>query len=236
MKLFYSYDIGIEKAYIITLKGNKISENHSKICQESCKNIGQDYVVWDAFDGTGKEIIVPDHSINESIINMVKVTNHFLVKSEVACLLSHLSLWVHCVKLDKPIIILEHDAIMIKKLIQLESFNSIVYLGGIEWAKQNWNIHPIPPHASRGPNYHCICRAHAYAIDPQVAKNLIAQIIQLGIHTTADLMLRADVFNITHQGLHAYDNSIPGGNDTTITGRPDVHDWNKAIYNPDLSQ
>lgn len=233
MKLFYSYDIGIEKAYIITIKGNEISEKYSEECQKSCESVGQEYEVWDAFDGTGEEIIVPDHMKDDSIINMVKVTNHFLVKSEVACLLSHLSLWIHCAKIDKPIIILEHDAVMLQKLTHLDSFNSIVYLGGKEWAQHNWQITPIPLHGSKGPNYHFICRAHAYAIDPQVAKNLIAQVIQLGLHTTADLFMRADVFNISHKGLYAFDNSVAGV-ETTITGRVDVDDWNKTIYNPDL--
>lgn len=231
MNLFYSYDVGIESAYIITIKGNELSEKYSKVCQESCKRVDMPYKVWDAYDGTGTEIIEPEHSKGDSVMEMIKVTNHFLTKAEVACVLSHLSLWVHCAKIDKPIVILEHDAYVLKKISHLDSFNSIVFLGGIEWAEQNWKILPIPPHASKGPNYHFICRAHAYAIDPYVAKNLIAHMIQLGIHTSADCIMRSDLFNVTHQGLYAYDKPF-NHKDTTITGRPD--DWNQVIFNPEL--
>lgn len=177
------------------------------------------YVVWDAFDGTGNTIIAPDHSKNETVTNIVKITDHYLTRGEVACALSHISLWVHCARIDQPIVILEHDSIMVKKFTSHDSYNSIVYLGGNEWAKKNWPIYPIPPHASEGPNYHFICRAHAYSIDPPMAKNLIAHVLKYGICAPLDIMMRTDIFNITHQGLYAYDENDDYTN-TTIKQRP----------------
>ena len=220
LNLFYSYDLNIESAYIITIKNNATSIQFSARAQESCETIKMPYKVWDAFDGTGEDIIVPKQCAEDSIIQIVKVTDHYLTKGEVACALSHISLWSHCAIIDKPIVILEHDSIMVKKFETMESFNSIVYLGGQEWAKQNWQIYPVPPHASEGPNYHFICRAHAYAIDPQIAKNLLSHVIKFGINAPLDIMIRADVFNITHQGLYAYDESVNRTNDTTIKARP----------------
>jgi len=58
-------------------------------------------------------------------------------------------------------------------------------------------------------------RAHAYAIDPQVAKNMLAHVIKYGIHESLDLMLRADIFPVVQMGLYASD--VPG--ETTITDR-----------------
>lgn len=218
--LFYSYNTKVENAYIITIKENQKSEQLSKRCADSCKKVGMPFTIWDAFDGTGNIIIPPKHSMNETITNIVKVTDHYLTRGEVACALSHISLWTHCALIDQPIVILEHDSIMVKKFESHESFNSIVYLGGQEWAKHDWKIYPIPPHASEGPNYHFICRAHAYSIDPQMAKNLLSHILKFGICAPLDIMLRADLFNITHQGLYAYDNNIDQTNDTTIKARP----------------
>ena len=221
LNLFYSRRIEIENTYIITVKGNESSENYSKRCQQSCESVGQPYTVWDAFDGTkGHDIIVPDHSKNDSFIKMMKVTDHYLRRGEVACALSHISLWRHCAVIDRPIVILEHDAIMVKKITALNSFNSIVFLGSNEWAEQGWKIYPIPPHASEGPNYLFICRAHAYAIDPIVAKNLLAHVLQHGICSPLDIMMRADLFNISHQGMFAYDKNVDLVNDTTIKARP----------------
>lgn len=223
LNLFYSYNCQVDAAYIITVKGNKASEDYSERCQASCENVSMPYTVWDAFNGIEPEIVVPDHSIGESITKMLKVTDHYLTRGEVACALSHISLWVHCVKIDQPIVILEHDSIMVKKLEVFPAYNSVLYLGGKEWAEDNWQQVPgIPPHASEGPNYHFICRAHAYAIDPAVAKNLIAYVLKEGINGPLDIMMRADLFNITHQGLYAYDKNTKDKYlfDTTIKSRP----------------
>lgn len=220
LNLWYSRDCKVDQAYIITVKGNESSERYSARCQSSCLNVGMPYKVWDAFDGTKGTITVPDHSANDSIIRMLKVTDHYLTRGEVACALSHISLWIHCAKIDKPIVILEHDSIMVKPFLNFENFNSIVYLGGNEWAEQGWKMYPIPPHASEGPNYLFICRAHAYAIDPLMAKNLISHVLKVGICAPLDIMMRADLFNIAHQGLYAYDKNIDLVNDTTIKARP----------------
>lgn len=222
LKLFYSRNCAVDDAYIITVKGHERSETLSRRCQQSCEKVGMNYKIWDAFNGMTPTIQVPDHSRDDSIINMLKITDHYLTRGEVACALSHISLWRHCALLDQPIVILEHDSVMVKKFEKVDSLNAIVYLGGKEWAMQNWNIYPIPPHASEGPNYLFICRAHAYAIDPLMAKNLLSYVIKMGICAPLDIMLRADLFNITHQGLYAFDNNIDPTHDTTIKARP-VH-------------
>jgi hypothetical protein len=220
LNLYRSNNMAVDAAYIITVKGNANSEKYSAMAQDSCRQVGMPFKVWDAYDGMTKGIVKePDHLKNDSFMDMIKITDHYLTRGEVACALSHISLWRHCALIDRPVVILEHDSIMVKKFETHESYNSICYLGGQEWAKQGWKIYPIPPHASEGPNWLFICRAHAYSIDPQVAKNLLAYVLQMGINAPLDIMLRADLFHITHQGLYAYD--IPSSKeDTTILARP----------------
>jgi GR25 family glycosyltransferase involved in LPS biosynthesis len=223
LNLKYSYDVKIENAYIITLKNNQTSQNLSKRCQQSCENVSMPYKVWDAYDGTSGVIIEPENMKDDSFMQLLKVTDHYMTTSEVACALSHISLWLHCAKIDKPIVILEHDAIMVDRIQHQNSFNSIVYLGGAEWVKDNWPVTFIPPHASDGHNYHFICRAHAYCIDPTMAKNLLAHVLKMGICAPLDIMMRTDLFNVTHQGVFAYDENINENNfsiNTTINGRP----------------
>lgn len=220
LRLYRSNNTQIESAYIITVKGNENSEKYSKMCQESCQQVGMPYKVWEAYNGlNGNEVIPPEHLKDDKLMNMMKITDHYMTRGEVACALSHISLWEHCATIDQPIVILEHDTIMVKKFEFMESYNSIVYLGGQEWAYQDWKIYPLPPHASEGPNYLFICRAHAYAIDPQMAKNLLSYVLKYGMTGPLDIMLRADIFTITHQGLYATD--VPSGKlDTTIAARP----------------
>jgi hypothetical protein len=200
-------------AYIIRIKDHKISEELAARCAYSCDRVNQPYQFWDAYDGTKDTIISPNK--HRDTLSLIKVTNHYLTRAEVACALSHISLWVECALINKPIVILEHDAIMLASYTSHNIYNSICYLGGVEQAKSNWPVKSIPPHASDGPNFHFICRAHAYAIDPFVAKNMIAHVIKMGIHISLDMMLRADLFPIHQLGLFAYDEYV----DTTILGR-----------------
>jgi hypothetical protein len=214
MRLFHSYDMTVESAYIIRIKGKEISESLAQRCAESCKKVGQRHEFWDAYNGYENPIVPPRFS---EVINLIRVTDHYLTRGEVACALSHISLWNYAVQVDKPIVILEHDAIMVQPYLEHRVYNSICYLGGSEQAEKGWQVLPTPPHASEGPNYHFICRAHAYAIDPCVAKNLLSYVIKYGINAPLDILLRADVFPIHQAGLFAYDLR---GTETTVLGRP----------------
>ena len=188
-----------------------------KECIQSCEKVGQPYIVWPGFDGTAGEIQVPEQCANNDFFKIIKVTDHWLTRTQVACALSHISLWFHCITIDEPIIILEHDAIMVDKIEHHDCFNSIIWLGSKEVLDNN-PLMPIPPHGCAGHNYHYILRAHAYAIDPIVAKNLLAYVIQMGINNPLDLMMRADLFNIIHKGLIAYDKN-ESKFDTTMKNR-----------------
>jgi hypothetical protein len=150
-------------------------------------------------------------------MNLLKVTDHYMTRGEVACALSHISLWVKCVEQDKPLIVLEHDAVMVQPYTNHAVFNSICYLGNNEQVNQGWAVMPTPPHASEGINYHFICRGHAYAIDPAVAKNLLAHVLKYGICAPLDILIRADIFPMHQMGVFAYDVRDA---DTTILGRP----------------
>jgi len=216
--LFFSYNLNVDKAYIIRVKGNDISEKHALNCAASCIRVGMPFQYWDAYDGLSGEINTPDH--HNSIMKMMKVTDHYLTRGEVACALSHISLWAKCVEQDQPIVILEHDAVMTNPYTKHAVFNSIAYLGSNEQVHQGWGVYATPPHASEGPNYHFICRAHAYAIDPAVAKNMLAHVLKYGINAPLDIMLRADIFPIHQMGIFAYNDWNNDKTNTTILGRP----------------
>jgi hypothetical protein len=63
-----------------------------------------------------------------------------------------------------------------------------------------------PPHASiYGGQWRSICRAHAYAIDPPIARNLLSYVIREGMTKTLDMFIRADIFPIVQNGLYFYD-------------------------------
>jgi hypothetical protein len=213
--LFYSYDMVVDRAYIIRIPGHEVSERKANEAAKSCASIGMPYQFWDAYNGLQDPIQPPAH--HSQVMNLIKVTDHYLTRGEVACALSHISLWVKCVEDDKPMVVLEHDAIMLQPYRRHSVLNSICYLGGQEQVKLGWQVLPTPPHASDGPNKHFICRAHAYAIDPLVAKNMLAHVIKFGISDPLDILLRTDIFPIHQMGVFACDEN---DGSTTILNRP----------------
>ena len=212
--LTHSMNFDEVEAYIITIKNNDISENMSARCQSSCEAIGQPYYVWDAFAVENDKIIYPDHAKDQDHYRFMKLYNDKLTLGETATILSHYSLWSHCIKIDRPIVILEHDSIMVKPYTHHEGFNQIHYLGNLQQLQEG-RFNTFPIHAAATHNYHFICRAHAYAIDPFIAKQLVSHLIKFGLLAPADMLIRADLFNIVQNDFYAYD--LPG--ETTITDR-----------------
>jgi hypothetical protein len=209
MNFDFSHRREIDHAYIITID-DPVSLEFSERCQRSCEAVGMPYIVWSGFDGTKDgDIIVPDHSINKDYLNWIKVQDNRITKSQLACALSHFSLWCHCLTIDQPLVILEHDAVMLRPLRVFNFYNMIQFLGCKEQVQLGWpSASPIPPHATAyNKKMRCICRAHAYAIDPAISRNLISRFIQNGVFatTTADLFMRADIFAIVQNGIYAYD-------------------------------
>ena len=202
--LNWKYDINISKAHIITIKNHQNSEKMAARCLESCNKIGQPAEIFDAFDGTGNEIIIPDHSINKDWVKWIKLTNTTLSKPEICCFLSHFALWVKCIEEDKPLIALEHDAVMLKPFFQHLAINALIYLGSNEMVQWNrWA--PIPPHAQLCPDYRYILRTHAYSVDPICAKNLVSDAIERGISTAVDVMMNVQKYSILCFGIYAMD-------------------------------
>ena len=226
MNYYNHYNMDIEGTYIISIQGNKVSEQLTQQCYDSCQKVGQPNVqVFPAFDATDSPVKLQDHDLGKPIgelgtikvpeflegqafTNFLRLRRADLLMTQIACFLSHYSLWCMCLDKDRPIVILEHDAVMVKPYLRHHYFNNIVYLGGCE--QINGSLHaqdPIPPHASDQKGLdRFICRAHAYAIDPAIAKNLVAYSIHHGLITTADAIMRCDMFGIVQDGVYAYDN------------------------------
>lgn len=209
--LYESYDSMVDTAYIITLSNNQLSKTLAQRCAMSCKNVGMNCEYYDAFDGTGNDLIIPNHSQNQSYIKWLKIYDHHQSLAEIACSLSHISLWAKCMELNKPIVILEHDAIMIKKFNKHKVFNAINYLG---CQGQN-NCPEYPPFSTINKNWYFINRAHAYSIDPRVARTLMTKVLDRGIFESADVMIRLDDVAIYQDDVYAMDHPAQ----TTIVER-----------------
>jgi len=202
--LYKSYETSVSKAHIIYLPNVPQSVSHAERCLYTCKGVGQPAELFEGFDGTSGEIKVPKHLENQSWVKWLKVTDHFQSPSEIACSLSHIALWVKCIEEDRPLVILEHDAIMVKPYLVHPFYNVISYLGCHEQRGQN-NLPITPMHSSINQNWHNIHRAHAYCVDPHVARRLFTNVLDRGIFESADIMIKCDDVAIVQLDFYAYD-------------------------------
>jgi hypothetical protein len=230
--MMYSYDDCVENAYIISIKGNEISERLSLRCAQSCEGVGQSFSLWQAFDGTdGKHITIPPHLENQSWLKMLKFTSYKMTISEIACALSHISLWVRCIEIDKPIVILEHDAILINSYKKHAFRNSVCWLGNENGLSQyQEGAFPItsPPMPGETKNTIHIDTCQAYAIDPLSANQLFISVLDRGIYAPIDIMMKSNKFCITQTGIY----NIGANRESTI----DRHNGLFEYYGVDARQ
>ena len=201
---YKSHSTKVNAAYVICLPNNKISSTLAARCLESCAATQMPAYLYEGFDGTGDQIKIPAALKDAGWYKWIKVTDHHLSQAEIACALSHIALWVKCMELDQPIVILEHDAIMVKPYLVHEVYNSISYLGcNDQRTKTHGTL--IPPYSSINKNWLFINRAHAYSIDPAAARKLFTTVLSRGIFESLDIMIQADTVAIVQTGFYAYD-------------------------------
>lgn len=200
----FSENREIESAYVITLRGHELSERLARRCIQTCKDLGMPVKVWEAFDGTGSELKIPNLLKDKEHVYWLKWVNNNMNLPRVACVYSHFSLWCHCITIDKPIVILEHDAIMTKPFKYHIFYNCIEYLGCMEQVEDGGFNGQLPFSYVTDKNYHFMTQTHAYAVDPTICRRLVSYFIRNGIIDSLDVMLRLDLFPVMQRDLYAY--------------------------------
>jgi hypothetical protein len=203
----------IMKAFVITVKGNKYSEDCADRCIASAKNVGL-YV--EKFYGINKDRAVEEMEANglkwtwannntETTICPITGLKTFpytasdttlaALSSKIGCSMSHYLLWNKCVRLNEPILILEHDAVFLRPLPDFD-FKGICQINdptgatprGAWWANEmkkrggegafekTWVRKPHERDIPDG-----LAGNSAYVIKPWAAQELIDKYQELGV-------------------------------------------------------
>jgi hypothetical protein len=202
--LYHTYNNNVLGAYIIHVPSIESSLRMAHRCLESCERVGQKAELFEGFDGTSGEIKVPKHLEQQSWVKWLKVTNHFMTQTEISCTLSHIALWVKAIEENRPIVILEHDAIMVAPYNNHFAINSVLYLGNKKQLQEN-SYKIVPDLGWYNDNWSFLPCAHAYAVDPFSAKKLFQTVLDRGIYETSDILIRCDDVCIMQVGIFAYD-------------------------------
>jgi GR25 family glycosyltransferase involved in LPS biosynthesis len=126
------------KAFVITLRGNDYSEACAQRCIASAARYGVEITKFDAVDKAIAGFSMEQHGLQWTWPNIepdvcpytglkrhvYKTRDH---AARVGCAMSHYLLWKECVHTDKPIAILEHDAVFLRGLPEPpEKFGAIM--------------------------------------------------------------------------------------------------------------
>lgn len=203
--LLYSYTDEVLAAFIISLPQNTISQQLAHRCAQSCAHSHMPFEIWPAFDGTTDDIVIPPQYENQDWLKLLKFTSYKMSLSEIACALSHISLWIKCVAVDQPIVILEHDAVMVAPYRKHAFRNSICWLGNKHGLSQYADgAFPIksPPMPGETVTTVHMDTCQAYAIDPLSANNLLVSVLDRGIYAPVDIMIKSNKFCIVQTGIY----------------------------------
>ena len=161
------------KAFVITLLNNNQSVKAANKCIASAKKVGGIRVEKMAACDASK---VDVHEIFKA--NGIGPSSNFVdvwsrQDKAMACFFSHYSAWAIAEASNKPILILEHDAVF-KKKIDLDAleFNGILNIGKPSYGRfETPHFSGVGAFVSGGQGY--LKGAHAYVVSPEAASDLI---------------------------------------------------------------
>lgn len=190
------------KTFVIAIKGHAVSESLLQDCLASAKKFNWNIEVFWGIDG---RTITENNWKAEGLFP--RLDKPTMDRPGVqGCFLSHWNLWKHCVEINEPIIILEHDAIILKTWESIEIDKSIIKLHRIYSPKKEkididtgqWNK-----------------SGHAYCITPTHAKNLInfskehgAIVVDILIGSKIAPIINLNPSWVERQNLHSTTNNL----------------------------
>jgi GR25 family glycosyltransferase involved in LPS biosynthesis len=130
------------KSYIIKIKGHAKSEEQAEKCINSTMLYGFDS---EFFNGTTPKTLADAEKIhNFGIMKPSRVFNFrvenlkkYLTKK--SCFMNHVILWNKCLEINEPIVVLEHDALAIRKWDNA-TFKEVLILNINSAKKHNRNV------------------------------------------------------------------------------------------------
>jgi len=170
------------KAYIITIKGNELSEESAKKTLESAIVAGLDAEIWYGID---KYTAVEElKNLGLQVNNKDGlITNYSYLDATIGCFLSHYYLWVKSVQEKQRFVILEHDVKFTDKFEDRKSAPGTFNLMNIgkplwgEWTNADGQL----MEANSVDN---LAGSHAYIINPIIARKLIESAKESGVIPT----------------------------------------------------
>ncbi len=119
------------KAFVITLEGHEYSETKAARCIESAAEFGVEVEKFPAVSRARGPYVMNAHSLkwtwakDNTAIDHCPFTGlrqhpYGKLAPKIGCSMSHYLLWLKCCYLNQPILILEHDAVFLRELPDID--------------------------------------------------------------------------------------------------------------------
>lgn len=182
------------KTFIITLTHNQDSVRSAQQAINSAKAVGYADEI-EIFDAVTPEVWRDFLPFQHTFYNSPLPDNHYQRSrpdNVGACFASHYLLWKKCVELAEPILILEHDAVFVDNIPNID-FNMCVNFGRPSYIRPREMIYHEPKqglHPLQQPNFF---GHHAYALKPQAAE-IFCQDVTTRILTPNDIWMNKETY------------------------------------------
>jgi len=169
----------IKKALIIRRDGVELSKKYAQVTADSCSQYNLDYEFIKAV-----EFLPADKAIQSVGMQYKYRAKH---SSQACCTASHILAFKRIVELNETCLVLEHDALLLGDVRQVEIPNNVVVTFGFRVGDPK---DYVPPEAPKGilPIENST-GTHAYAITPVTAKTLLNKLETKGVTCDIDQFL-----------------------------------------------
>ena len=216
------------KAFVITLQQSELARRIANESINAANNFGINAEIYPAVLGYDSNPLFKKYNITQYLNHTIAVKS-----GHQGCFLSHFELWLKCIELDQPIIILEHDGIFIRPLPNdiLENFYEICrldafdrWLPGYNQKIQNslnksidYNGNPTAVYYHSSGNYYV--GAYGYIVKPQGAVKLVRFARERGIvcteaHIGSNIV---DIVNVSATIVRLHEHYIDRGYEDSAT-------------------
>ena len=169
----------IKKALIIRRDGVEISKEYAQVTAESCEKHGLEYEFLKAVEFLS----------SKDAIESVGMKYKYQAKhsSQACCTASHIQAFRRVIEINEPCLILEHDALVLGNVKDVEIPDNAVVTFGFRVGKPNEYL-PSEP-ATKVTKIENSTGTHAYAITPTTAKTLLNKMKIEGVTCDIDKFL-----------------------------------------------
>jgi|TARA_B110000977_G_C11078372_1_gene491988 GR25 family glycosyltransferase involved in LPS biosynthesis len=179
------------RAYVITILDNEKSVKAAEKCIQSGVSQGLVINKWEATTPADEpfKILKDKGIIGEKLVEVYSRADNCA-----AAFLSHFSLWEKCMEIQEPIMIFEHDAVIVDQISE-RVLNGSCYKQMMSIGKPSYGQFRTPAFIGSGPltSKKYFPGAHAYVLKPAAARQLISWTKTRGAAPT-DVFLHKDNF------------------------------------------